>query len=55
MQYTRDDCLDALEAAIDELGHVPTKDEYNTTEGGPHASTISTHWVAGRMLLTRLT
>lgn len=44
MRYTRDDCLDALQSAVDELGYVPTMEEYNTTDGGPCATTISTRF-----------
>lgn len=43
MPYTRDDCLNALQATINELGHVPTMNEYDDVGDGPCASTVATH------------
>lgn len=38
---SRQDCLDALRAAADELGHSPTFDEYDGLDRTPNAKTIA--------------
>ncbi|WP_232702197.1 homing endonuclease associated repeat-containing protein [Halobacterium wangiae] len=49
MTSNREECLDALQEAVDELGHAPTVEEYKTLDISPSYNTIALHcggWTA---------
>ncbi|WP_232687994.1 homing endonuclease associated repeat-containing protein [Halobacterium zhouii] len=54
MVYTKEECLEALQDAVDELGHPPTVDEYKGLDISPSYNTIIARcggWIAAKEAL----
>ena len=51
MPYSEAECLDALQEAVDKLGHAPTVEEYDALDLSPSWNTIQHRcggWIAAR-------